>query len=225
MAPPGWKVCGITHAEVLVAAIIFAILGALIYPWFVNAWRKGQRISTVSCCRQIHIATMSMANDGEAEKNPAKGWPGDLKARGVIRDTADFATLLVRGNYFMASDLRCFCEGPVHAVAPGFKPYHGVLTSGGKLDPPFSEENNPFKIFLVKDPDPGPTVFLETKNYTYGKDLNHPRAKPYGDKAFIVCRKGGDVALYKKEQALDLSHLGKLPGGGTVESAENCLNP
>jgi hypothetical protein len=129
--------------------------------------------------------------------------------------------VLVRRDYLRPSDLKVFSV-PGVAAYPG-----GTLSPGGNggLVPPFEEKNSAFKVFLVKEKDPSPTVFLATKNYTYNTPLNDPQALPFGDDGFVIIRKGGDAAIYKKEQAQDLQTLGKLPGGGNAESAENCLNP
>lgn len=64
-----------------------------------------------------------------------------------------------------------------------------------------------------------------SKNYTYNQPLNDPQAKPFGDKGFVVIHKDGSANIFKKAKAQDLKLIGKLPGGGTVESAANCLNP
>ncbi len=141
---------------------------------------------------------MQMAMDGETNKDPSLGWPGDLKAKGIITNLSDFVTLLVRKGYLKANDLRIF-------AGPGYKPYKGTL-SNGVLVPPFTEENCEYKVYLVKDSDPANTVFLASKT---------------GDRGFIVTHKGGDASVYKKTQPPTL----QLPGGGTVENAENCLNP
>ena len=215
------KASGITYVEIVIVLAVAGILAFLIYPSLAAELFKGNILRVSNDFRQVHLATMSMAVDAAEEGSAAKGWPGDMKARGVIHNTADFANLLVRGNYLRPEDLRAFCEGT------DFKPYKGTFTSGngGVLVPPFSEENNVFKIFLVKESDDSRAVFMETKNYTYGKALDDPHAKPFGDKGFVVGHKAGDVGVFKQPQAQNVEVLGKLPGGGTVESAENCLNP
>lgn len=180
---------------------------------------------------------MSMAADGVSSKNPALGWPGDLKANGRITTVADFVNVLVRNDYFKPDDLVFFSNTGFKSFFPntGYKPYRGVLSSGsnGVLVPAFTEENCAFKVYLVKDADSSNTVFLASKNYIYNTPLNNPNAKPFGVNGFVVCRKGGDVSILKKEQAQSLQvnqpgssyYVGQLPGGGTVENAANCLNP
>jgi len=129
----------------------------------------------------------------------ANDTPGDLKAAGRIANLSDYVTLLVRGGCLNVGDLKAFS-------GPGYKPYKGTL-SNGALVPPFTEENCAYKVYLAKKDDTANTVFLESKN---------------GDKGFIICRKGGDAGIYKTAAS---AHTFPHPGGGTVESAENCLNP
>ena len=161
-----------------------------------------------------------MATDGATNKDPALAWPGDLKEKGRIATLADYVNLLVRNDYLKATDLIIFS-------GPGFKPYKGTLSSGSNrvLVPAFTEENCAWKIYLVKDDNPADTLFLASKNYTYNRPLNDPNAKPFGDKGFMVFHKGGDGSVLKKVHAQTLPVVGKLPGDGTVESVENCLNP
>lgn len=181
---------------------------------------KGQLIQGLSNGRQIQMATMSMATDGIANDDPSLGWPGDLKATGRIASVSDYVNLLVRKDYLSSSDLKVL-------ACAGTKPYQGMFSSGsnGVLVPAFTEENNAFKVFLVKKDDSDDTVFLTSKNYTYNTSLNDPKAKPFGDKGFVVVRKDGSASTFRKTHAQSLSLIGKLPGGGTVESVENCLNP
>ena len=163
---------------------------------------------------------MFVATYAEAHKDPQLVWPGDLKAAGRIANLSDYVTLLVRDELLKPSDLKVFS-------AAGLKPYEGMLSSGsnGGLFPAFKDENCALKVYLVKKDDPADTIFLVSKNYTYNTPLNDSKAKPFGDKGFVVIRKDGSAGIFKKAQAQALNLVGQLPGGGTVESAENCLNP
>jgi len=163
---------------------------------------------------------MAMAIDGATNKDPSLGWPGDLNVKGYIANLSDYVNRLVRNDYLKAGDLKVFS-------GLGYKVYKGSLSSGsnGVLVPAFAEENCAWKIYLVKDADPSMTLFLATKNYTYDTPLNDPNAKPFGNKGFMVFHKGGDGAVLKKMHAQTLPVVGQLPGGGSVESVENCLNP
>ena len=127
--------------------------------------------------------------------------------------------VLVRNDYLKPGDLKIF-------ALIGYKSYEGSLSSGsnGVLVPPFAEENCAFKVYLVKDADSSNTVFLASKNYTYNTPLGNSNAKPW-DRGFVIIRKDGSASVFKKAQAQSLEKIGPLPGGSTVESAENCLNP
>ena len=89
-------------------------------------------------------------------------------------------------------------------AAPGIQPWDG---SGQ-----FNSRNSAFKIYKVTDNDSDSTILLATKNYTYNQNLNDPQAKPYGDKGFVVVRKGGDGTAYKKQQGENTIQIGTLPG-------------
>ncbi|MDD5349358.1 MAG: type II secretion system protein [Chthoniobacteraceae bacterium] len=220
MASPR-PVNGMTLVELVVILALIFILVSLSFPTQHTGLVKGQLIQAMSNERQIHMAAMSMATDGAANFDASLGWPGDLKANGRIATLSDYVNLLVRNDYLKPGDLKVFS-------AAGIKAYpNGKLTSGsnGVLSPAFTEENSAFKVFLAKDKDPAETVFLTTKNYRYNSDLSDPNAKPFGDRGFVVLRKGGDASVYKKQQARNIQLLGKLPGDDAVESAANCLNP
>ena len=202
MASPARLVQGFTRTKLFVLLSVVAVLVILAIPLVTSAFAKWKITQFRQNAGSIHLVTLSMATDGETNKDPTLGWPGDLKAKGHIANLADFANLLVRNDYLKPGDLKIFS-------GPGYKPYQGTLSSGssGVLVPPFTDENCAYKVYLVKDRDSSNTVFLMSK-----KDV-------FGDKGFVVVRKGGDAGIYQKAQNL------QLPGGGTVESAENCLNP
>jgi len=219
---------GFTFAELLAHLAIVSALGILVIlalPWLFRpvgvGLIKSPVIQCISNARQIYLASISIAPDGTTNQDPSLGWPGDLKAKGRIATLGDYANVLVRSGYLKPGDLKIF-SGPGCKSYPG-----GTLGSGsnGVLVPAFTDEYSALKVYLVKDVDPSNTLFLASKNYTYNTPLNDPKAKPFGDTGFIVLRKGGDASSLKKKQAQSLQFIGQLPGGGSVESAENCLNP
>jgi len=223
MASPARSARGFTRMELVVVLAVIVVLVSLAVPAVTDSGGvPGLPIKLLNNARQIHLATMVMVEDSETNKDTTIGWPGDLKAKGHITNLADFVNVLVRNDYLKPNDLKVFS-----AAGCARYPDNGTLSSGsnGVLVPAFTEEYSAFKVYLVKKDDPANTVFLASKNYTYNTKLNTPSAKPLGDKYFVVYCKGGDGSYHKKSQAQSLQIIGKLPGGGTVESAENCLNP
>jgi hypothetical protein len=61
-------------------------------------------------------------------------------------------------------------------------------------------------IYSVGESSPMQSVFITTANYTNGTALD-PAAKPYGNKAFVVFRKGGDGLVYQAAQATNTALL------------------
>jgi hypothetical protein len=72
---------------------------------------------------------------------------------------------------------------------------------GPKSWPP-SVSDIAYNVYAVSDSSIAETIFLTTKNW----DATSPsglqaNAVPYGDKGFVVFRKGGDGAIYTARQA------------------------
>jgi hypothetical protein len=66
----------------------------------------------------------------------------------------------------------------------------------------------------VKEIDGAANIFCATKNFKYNDTLGR-KENPYGDKGFVVFRKGGDGAVFdnkKMARPTNLSTLGLLPG-------------
>ena len=86
-------------------------------------------------------------------------------------------------------------------------------------------------MYPVKESDSSNTIFAVTSNYSYDTDLA-ATGIPYGDKGFVVQRKGGDAAVLKKNNAVVgtgtgaantfQSVVGKKPGeaDGTVTAGD-----
>src|SRR5438270_8179649 len=90
------------------------------------------------------------------------------------------------------------------------------------------------KVYKVKEADSTNTIIAVTSNYTYDSALSDT-VSPYGDKGFVVQRKGGDAALLKKNNATVAlsgqstttfqSVVGKKPGeaDGTVTAGDTAV--
>jgi len=198
---------GLTLGYSSIVIMLFAPMG----PPHVDMLRA-QGWQAVNNARQIYLATFQMATDAAVVDSPSIGWPSDIEDPIKLKNISDFVNVLVIHGYLNPGDLKIFS-------AAGIKPYPGI----DKLDPPFTEKYNAFKVYLVKESDPGDTIFLATKNFTYGKPLD-PKVKPFGDKLAVICFKSGDCRLIKAGHAQNLELIGKLPGGGAEENTKNCLN-
>ena len=221
---------GFTLIELLVVISIIAVLAGAVMPAIAGALVRGQLIAAMSNCRQIHLATSMMANDGSTNSDTNLGWPGDLATATApatpITSLADFVERLVKYDYLKAADLKIF-------AAPGINSYTGTAdATTGALTPSFANTNSAFKVYLVNDSDPSNTLFLASKNYTYNTAFTAASSsvKPFGDKGFVVFRKGGDASVLKKQQANGttvVQIVGNVPGvadpsiAGT-ESGTNC---
>ena len=216
-----------TLVEMLVVIAIIATIAAFALPAITGALTRGQLAQAVSNARQVHLATFAMTTDGTQTGDAKYAWPGDLAAstdttNGVkITTVADFVGRLVDNDYLKAGDLKVF-------AAPGVTPWNGTYTkpasatAQGTFSPVFSGSANcAFKIYKVTDKDPGNTIFLATKNFTYTSDASKAissTATPFGDKGFVIFHKGGDGTFYKKQQATNKTLLGSPPGEGDVAS-------
>jgi prepilin-type N-terminal cleavage/methylation domain-containing protein len=197
---------GFTLIELLVVISIIAVLASLAVPAVTGALVKGQLIQAVNNVRQIHLATTSMANDGTTNSDTALGWPGDLVdnvATSTVSDLTTFVNQLVKYDYLKAGDLKVF-------AAAGITAYTVTSGSGvdatGSLTTPFTITNSAFNVYEIRDTDDSTALFLATKNFNPGATsgagtIVSGTAKPFGDKGFVVCRKGGDASVYKKQQA------------------------
>jgi prepilin-type N-terminal cleavage/methylation domain-containing protein len=215
-----------TLIELLVVIAIIAILASIAVPAITGAITKGQLTQALSNGRQIHQASMSMSLDNASSQDEMLGWPGDLAERKSINGLTDFIKRLVEYDYLKEGDI-----GKVFGL-PGVTAYNppsggGGGGSGNALSGFDADKNSGFKIYKVKDSDGSSTVFTATKNFTYGQTLNDPKAVPFGDKGFVVVRKGGDGAFYKPQQSKSTSLLGNMPGQsspGGIEGADEILS-
>jgi hypothetical protein len=56
------------------------------------------------------------------------------------------------------------------------------------------------KIYKIREVDASNAIFAVTSNFTYNTALDGSKV-PYGDKGFVVMRKGGDASSFRKNQA------------------------
>jgi prepilin-type N-terminal cleavage/methylation domain-containing protein len=184
-----------TLIEMLVVISIIAVLAAFAVPALTSALTKGQMTGTLNNGRQLYLAGQQMALDGSANSDPTLVWPGDDAA---LTTMSAYATRLVRNDYLKVGDLTKLLS------APGA----GCTASSDNATPPTitlaAVQNNTrgaFKVYRVRDADAANVVFCVTSNYDYNANFPNATAVPFGDKGFIVQRKGGDASILRKNNA------------------------
>ena|SRR5437588_634877 len=206
-----------TLIEMLVVISIIAILAAFAVPALTSALTKGQMTGTMNNGRQMYLAAQQMALDGSANSDPNLGWPTD------VGDTTlnAYVTRLVTQNYLKVGDVQKLLSGPgasaqVTSSTAGTPPVTTITVTGTAA----------LKIYPVADADASNVIFATSRNYTYNSVLTPTTGgatpvanNPFGDKGFIVQRKGGDASVLRPNNATDggnitqfESQVGKKPG-------------
>jgi prepilin-type N-terminal cleavage/methylation domain-containing protein len=184
------RLFGFTLIELLVVISIIAILAALALPAITGALGRGQLTQTMSNARQIFIASTQMALDGTTTGDTNLGWPGDVNG-GDNTTWEPWANALVPA-YMPEADFAKMLS------APGL--IRGTNVAAGTATP------SALTVYAVTDSSPMAMAFITTANYTNGTELS-ASAKPYGDKGFVVFKKGGDGAIFLKNQATNTDLL------------------
>jgi prepilin-type N-terminal cleavage/methylation domain-containing protein len=210
-----------TLIELLVVISIIAVLALLAGPALTQALTKGQMTGTLSNARQLYLAGFQMATDGGANSDPNLSWPGDDPA---LTDLQGYCTKLVQNNYLKSGDLQKILNAPgASCTVTGVAGPPPTVTLAG---------TSALKVYKVKETDPSNTIFAVTANYVYDT-APVGTAAPYGDKGFVVMRKGGDASVYQKNQATAAgwnndnnkfqSSIGRRPGDadGAVSPGDN----
>ena len=176
-----------TLIELLVVISIIGILAALALPAITSALVKGQMTQTLSNMRQLHLASQNAALDATTTGDATiVGWPGS-------NNFQTWATNLVP-SYLGTND---FCK---------------LLSAAGKITAPGtvpSGNTNAVVVYAVTEEAPSDMVFLASANWTNGNQLGQD-AKPFGNKGFVVFRKGGDGAILLPKQYNSTNVIGQV---------------
>jgi len=181
-----------TLIEMLVVISIIAVLAAFAVPALTSALTKGQMTGTMNNARQLYLAAQQMALDGAANSDPTLVWPGD---DATITTVSLYMTRLVANDYLKPGDVQKLMNGPgtnatvTYAAGPP-----ATIQMGGTTPA--------LKIFHVTDSNSSNVVFIESNNYAYDTTLQGVTTNPFGDKGFIVQRKGGDASILRKNNAV-----------------------
>jgi len=194
------RLTAFTLVELLVVISIIAILASLALPAITGAIAKAQMGQALSNAKQIYTATLTAVGDAASTGSTNFGWPGDVTSVATVQN---FADMLISNDFLKAQDVaKVFtCAGMQQATVTG----SNAVT--------LAANNVGFTFYKVQDSDPGSTVFITTKNYTYGTALT--TNAPFKENGFVVFRKAGDGAVYKKTQATETNLLGALPAAVT----------
>jgi prepilin-type N-terminal cleavage/methylation domain-containing protein len=172
------SVSAFTLIELLVVISIIAILASLSIPAVTGALARGQMTQTLNNARQLHLQTQTMTID-TTTSGFGWSWTYDGTNAGSL---SGFCTALMSNNYLTANELRKIF------TAPGVTPPAG--------DSVFTAGNVAFKVMQTKDSDPSENVFVITKNWSSGGLQGE--TQPYGNKGFVLMRKGGDGAVFTR---------------------------
>ena len=198
-----------TLIEMLVVIAIIAVLAAFAVPALTSALARGQMTGTMNNARQFFLAGQQLALDGTTNSDPSLGWAGDITSPAAVTNLVGYCNKIVENNYITQGDLQKILSAPgVNCIVTG-----GTVSSGGTYSPITGISNPALKVYRVKDRNPSNTIFAATNNYTYNITLP-VSGTPYGDKGFVIQRKGGDASIFKKAQATGSTIqtlVGRLP--------------
>ena len=181
-----------TLIELLVVIAIIAVLASFAVPAITSALTKGQLVGTVNNARQYYLAGYQMALDGNTNADINYNWPGDYNP--AVATLSAYSGKLVTNQYLKTGDLAKLLSGPGATVgATSTTDASGVVTVTLTGTPGL-------KVYELKDGDSANTIFAVSNNYIYNTALT-ATTSPFGDKGFVVIRKGGDCLSLRKNNA------------------------
>jgi len=217
-----------TLIELLVVIAIIAVLASFAVPAITSALTKGQLVGTLNNARQYYLAGYQNALDGTSNPDPNYNWPGDYTSPAIATLSA-YSSKLVTNNYLKTGDLAKLLSGPgaICTASGSTDTTTGVttVTLGGAPG---------LKVYEIHDGDSANTIFAVSANYSYNTAL--PAAtSPFGNKGFVVMRKGGDALSLRQNNATLAGYggagnelkfqsaIGKLVGDpdGTLSTEDN----
>lgn len=168
---------GFTLIELLVVISIIAILASLAIPAVSNALVRGQMTQTLNNARQLHLATQTMAID-TTTAGDGVSWTYLNNAPLTV---AAFSGALMDGKYLTGADLRKIYTAP-GVTAPDTNNFNSGTIA--------------LRIMQTQESSASDQPFVATKNWTPNAALS--TNAPYGDKGFILFRKGGDGGIFTR---------------------------
>lgn len=184
---------GMTRVELVVVLGIFLVLFTVFLPHGctgTSTLARTQMTQTLSNMKQLHLATQQMALDGETNKNPALGWPGDTGD-----SFTHWATTLVKEDYLTTNDLRKLLSAP-GKIAPE--------------NPAPSMNESALLLYAVRSNSPANTLMLSTANFTNTPTggILDTNAVPYGKKGLVIFHRGGTGMILRPKDATNPKYVG-----------------
>jgi len=179
-----------TLIELLVVISIIAILASLAIPAVTGALSRGQMTQTLSNMKQLHQIAYTMSMDATTTGDTNIGWPGDMPDK----TWAGWITNAVPG-YLATNDMAKLLSAPGVTVPPT-----ATLDS---LSPGAATDGRAVILYLASQTNGNTTVLFSSSNFTNSSSGGTPldsKSLPYGDKGFIVFRKGGDGSVLQARQ-------------------------
>ena len=179
-----------TLIELLVVISIIAILASLAIPAVTGALTRGQATQTLSNMKQLHQIAYTMAMDATTTGDTNVGWPGNMPNK----TWAGWVTNAVPG-YLKTNDMAKLLSAPGITV-----PATATLSS---LTPGQAANGRAVVLYQVAETNENTTVLFSSSNFTNnssGGDALNASSMPYGDKLFVVVRKGGDSSVLQARQ-------------------------
>jgi prepilin-type N-terminal cleavage/methylation domain-containing protein len=183
------RLTAFTLIELLVVISIIAILASLALPAITGALARGQMTQTMSNMKQLHLIAQQIALDGSTSGDTNLAWPGDLPEK----TWAAWAGIVTNG-YMTLTDLAKMCSAPP------------IIAVTNKV----ASSKSGVVAYSVGETNETSVVIFSTSNFTNNANPIVPAttSKPFGDKGFVVFRKGGDGTIFKANQAKNTNLVG-----------------
>jgi prepilin-type N-terminal cleavage/methylation domain-containing protein len=187
------RLTAFTLIELLVVISIIAILASLALPAITGALVRGQMTQQVSNMKQLHLVAQQIALDGSTSGDTNLSWPGDLPTK-----TWTFWAGIVTNGYMSASELGKMCSAP-----PITATSNNVIASVAGV-------SRAIVGYQVSETNDSSVVIFSSSNFTNKASPAAPVSggKPFGNKGFVVFRKGGDGGVLQNNQATNTNIVG-----------------
>ncbi len=170
---------GVTKVEILVIFVVVIVLAMVVLP-FVTGYQDRQFIWVMSGSRQLQLATFNLSLEREAAGETHLAWPGEHEG--------SFSNWIVTlSSILSTNDIQKMLS------APGFPLRHEDIYSMNKTT---------LRVYSVTKKSDSGIVMISSANFTNTPSGGEPlqeSSKPFGNKRFVVMRKGGDGQIYQPQ--------------------------